>query len=277
MFNLFKKQEPIKQEAPVAVMERPMKEIIEEIHETFFTEVDRLLDQAKVANSLHTDKQAVIDKAKRLTDLGFSSTKEAIEAKEETIRLGKLELENNNKKELIEAINYFSFKYPHMKFITEDSVKKICAKYNLIYGPVTLYTGKVPEKNLKEMEGNGAKIEDKYFLSRTIASFHGVISMKPATYKEYEEYRNPPKGHYHRFHSDYHDDVIMLPLEIAAPAKDFDLKRMEVKDFKINPLVEILDPVVLEPVQYKRSKYYLIRTAWGLEASDEDVVNHKMN
>jgi len=35
--------------------------------------------------------------------------------------------------------------------------------------------------------------------------------------------------------------------------------------------------VVLKPVVYNKQKYYLIVTAWGLEASDELVVNQKMN
>jgi hypothetical protein len=66
------------------------------------------------------------------------------------------------------------------------------------------------------------------------------------------------------------------PLEIAAPIKDFDTKGMELKDFKLSE-IEIPDPVVLQPVFYARQKHYLIVTAWGQEASDELVVNQKMN
>jgi len=51
---------------------------------------------------------------------------------------------------------------------------------------------------------------------------------------------------------------------------------MKVKDFKISK-IEIPDPVVLKPVYYGGQKHYLIVTAWGLEASDELVVNEKMN
>lgn len=41
--------------------------------------------------------------------------------------------------------------------------------------------------------------------------------------------------------------------------------------------IEIPDPVVLKPVIYNSQKYYLIVTAWGLEAGDEIVVNSNHN
>lgn len=66
------------------------------------------------------------------------------------------------------------------------------------------------------------------------------------------------------------------PLEIAAPRKDFNMTDMEVRDFKIQK-IEIPDPVVLCPVLHKGTKHYLIVTAWGPEASDDLVVNQKMN
>ena len=66
------------------------------------------------------------------------------------------------------------------------------------------------------------------------------------------------------------------PLEIAAPVKDFNMDGMEVKDFKIIKQ-EIPDPVVLKPVVFNSTKYYLIITAWGLESEDEIVTNHNMN
>ena len=51
---------------------------------------------------------------------------------------------------------------------------------------------------------------------------------------------------------------------------------MELKDFKLSK-IEIPDPVVLQPVNFKGEKYYLIVTAWGDEASDELVVNETLN
>jgi hypothetical protein len=66
------------------------------------------------------------------------------------------------------------------------------------------------------------------------------------------------------------------PLEIVAPLIDFNMTDSEIKDFKISK-IEIPDPIVLKPVYFNNQKHYLIVTAWGLEASDEIVVNQKMN
>jgi len=68
----------------------------------------------------------------------------------------------------------------------------------------------------------------------------------------------------------------IAPLEIAAPLKDFDTSGMEVNDFKLSK-IEVPDPVVLHPVMFKGVKHYLIVTCWGLEATDELVVNQRNN
>jgi hypothetical protein len=245
-----------------------MNEIIEEIHETFYTEVDKLLAEARISNSLETDKQNLIDKHKRLKALGFINTKEVKEAKDEVARLKALENENKAKADLIEAINYFSQKYPLYKFITEESVKKICSKYNLVYGSVDRYIGTVPDENLKHMEN--FKISEEDSCSLVEECFNGVNH----TFVRKEFFAPSNK----QFDTDRFCQYLSskCPLEIAAPLKDFNMTDSEVKDFKISD-IEILDPVVLQPVVFKGTKYYLIVTAWGLEASDELVVNTLYN
>jgi len=54
------------------------------------------------------------------------------------------------------------------------------------------------------------------------------------------------------------------------------MDKHEIKDFKISK-IEIPDPVVLQPVLFENTKYYLILSAWGQEATDELVVNQKFN
>lgn len=250
-------------------------EIIEEIHETFFTEADRLLAQAKISHSLETDKQPLIDKRDRLIKLGFTNTKECKEAATEIKRLNALKTENKSKEGLVRAIDYFSFKYPNYKFITEESVKTICAKYNLVYGAITDYLGTVPTKNIEEMEKFKISPEDscymreKWFNGRQSEKRH-YIDMSEYQ-REVTNLKNSKYGHYQ-----ITENVKECPLEIAAPIKDFNMEDKEVKDHKIFKL-EIPDPVVLKPVYFERQKYYLIVTAWGLEASDELVINQKMN
>lgn len=238
--------------------EKPVSQIIEEIHESFYTEVNKLLESANIQSSLTTDKQDLIDKRNRLVALGFNNSAEVKEAESEIQRLQTLEKENLQKKELIEAINYFSFKYPAYKFITEESVKKICQKYGLVYGTIDRYIGTVPDKNLKHMEDFKISEDDECYIY--FGSLYDDVSFID---KNWYELRG---GSY----------IIKCSLEIAAPITDFNLESHEVKDFKFSK-TPIPDPVVLKPVIFNKQKYYLIVTAWGDEASDELVLNSNHN
>ncbi len=274
MFKLFKKQESnnvLVEEPENIIKAKTVNEIIEEIHETFYTEVDFLLSSAKISNSLDTDKQDLIDKCNRLKAIGFNNTKEVKEAEIEIDRLNKLQTENEEKIELIEAINYFSFKYPNYKFITEDSIKKICAKYNLIYGEISNYIGTVPDKNIKDMENFKIDTNDECYIKNTFGS---ITYLNIKQFEDEKEEFKENRRYYALSGMEY--SLKKCSLEIAAPLKDFDAKNMEIKNFKLSK-IEIPDPVVFQPVIYKNKKHFLIQTAWGLEASDEYVVNHKMN
>lgn len=287
MFKLFKKESQPKE---VVVMERPRSnnEIVEEIHETFYTEVDKLLAEAKISNSLETDKQYLLDKCERLEKLGFSRSKEVMEAQEEISRLAHLRQENAKKQDLIEAINYFSFKYPHYKFITEQSVKKICEKYGLIYGVIGRYLGIVPDKNLEHIEQFKISEEDECYAIKKYNRYLGSISStiyksKEDINKRQQEYdvrrNNDPSWIYMQSMMVVIDEREVIDkegLEICAPQKDFNLEGAEIKNKMISKVIPP-DPIVLCPVVFKNQKYYLIVTAWGNEASDENVVNQKMN
>lgn len=289
MYKLFKKlannDNVVVAEPKADLIGKTVNEVIEEIHDTFYTEVDRLLAEAKISKSLDTDKQDLIEKCARLKALGFTNTKEVKEAEAEIDRLNKLEQENKAKSILIEAINYFSFKYPNYKFITEDSVKKICAKYNLVYGSIDRYIGTVPNKNLKHIEDFRVLEDDECFIyEKRYFSGWGGSNIKEKRYLNASRYKAEQKL---KNHTDL--DLLMMsrnmsfqeinmkcPLEIAAPLKDFNMKGMEVENHKISK-IEIPDPVVLKPVIFRGKKHYLIVTAWGLEASDELVVNANHN
>ena len=284
MLKLFKKSQP---ENP----SKAINKVIEEIHETFYSEVDRLLASAKIANSLDTDKQALIEKSDRLKALGFNNTKEVKEAEAEIRRLNKLKRENEVKKTLIEAINYFSIKYPNYKFITQQSVERICEKYNLVYGEIGKYIGTVPDKNLKHIEDFKVLEDDECCISYDIhddgyklhlwnqeyqSAAQRRIELERKALRDKEMFSitamqlHPQRGRYIR-----HLDM-KCPLEIAAPAKDFDLRNSEIKNHHIEK-IEIPDPIVLKPVIFQGEKYYLIVTSWGLEAGDELVVNANHN
>lgn len=250
-------------------------ELIDEIHESFFTEVDKLLAEAKISLSLDTDKQSLIDKCQRLKGLGFTNTKEVIEAEKELSRLKVLKNENEKKSHIIDAINYFSVKYPQYKFITEESVLKICQKYGLIYGGIERFIGDVPEENLRRIEEFKINEEDGCYLEIT-RGFRFNDTYTTISHKLYIDGKNSKDRNDLSRLMNTQTNYSECGLEIAAPKSDFNMEGMEVKDFKLSK-IEIPDPVVLKPVMFNEKKHYLIVTAWGKEARDIDVINEKSN
>lgn len=280
MFKLFTKTTSQPSFKPTADLKgKTTNQIVDEIHETFYTEVDKLLASALQSNSLDTDKNELIEKCNRLKALGFTNTKEVKEAEAEIDRLYQIKIENEQKDSLIEAINYFSFKYPQYKFITQESVRKICQKYGLVYGIIDRYIGTVPDNNLKQMEEFKIDEQDECYYIKKYGVFCFIrTTLYSGFYNKEMFYKEMKKKDGLEIPSSYpvYFEGYKCPLEIAAPVKDFDMRDMEVKDYEISK-IEIPDPVVLKPVIFKDKKYYLIVTAWGQEGLDEDVVNNKMN
>lgn len=262
------------------LQEKSTKEIIEEIHETFYTEVDRILAEANIYVSEQPKDANLLEKSNRLKKLGFSATKEVTISKQQESIIEEARKENEVKDHLKRAVNYFSFKYPQYKFITEDSVKNICDKYGLVYGEVSRYKGTVPEENLEQMEN--FKIEDVDVCAKKESVYLGFMPSgytSPIDYFSKNELRSKKieddKEGKSSFMSDFRTFFRVCPLEIAAPVKDFDMEGHKLEGNKI--VREIPDPVVLQPVHFEGKKHYLIVTAWGEEASDELVVNERLN
>jgi len=272
MLEFLKKKYNKIEKAFVNTTQLTTQEIVEQIHEDFFTEVDKILESAKIMKNVNTQHQDLIDKSERLKQLGFVNSKEVRESQIELNRLSKLRHENESKESLIRAINYFSVQYPQYKFITEESVKRICEKYGLVYSKISDYIGNVPDKNLKHIEEFKIKSEDEAYLKRVNNNWNMSDSISYISKQEYDY------GIKNRYESrrNYSEDYKNAPLEIAAPIEDFNMKGKEIENFKLKN-IPIPDPVVLKPVMFERKKYYLIVTAWGPEAGDIDVVNEKMN
>lgn len=255
--------------------------IIQEIHDSFYSEVDKLLEKAKIAKPLDTEMQDLIDKSKKLEALGFTKTAEVVEAEIEIWRLQEIHFQNERNSVLVEAINYFSFKYPQYKFITEESVKIICQKYNLVYAEVNRYIGNVPDKNVQNMidfkinneDECHCKLYSRFLFSGESMRLDGYLSTKEIETIR-EEISKYDSIRINTYESPY--TYQKCPLEIAAPVSDFNLEGKEIKDFKLTD-IHIPDPVVLCPVIFKGTKHYLIVTAWGLEGADELVVNQRNN
>lgn len=234
-------------------------EVIAEIHSDFDTASERLLKEAKEIVAQDTGK------GDRLRSLGFSN---ALPVKEtDDVRKAQYEV-----RQLAERVSYFNQWYPHNKFITEQSVQRICEKYGLVFADAQYYKGDVPEKNLREMEQFVLRKEDMVvdpigsIVSRLRSSMMG-IDWGYGFVAPRSEWDDSPLPSY-----EYKEPKATKPsFKICAPEKDFDTTMLDKKGHKLE--LNIPDPIVLQPVKGG----YLIVTKWGLEASDDLVKNEKAN
>lgn len=314
--NIFKKE--IKKGTKTIFVDKTDKEIIEEIHESFYTEVDRLLEFANIKKVEEPINEKVVEKSSLLHKLGFKKSAAHRIAAQEALKNQDVDSINWKKEKLKEAILYFQQKYPQYKFITEESVNKICETYGLVYTSVDKFIGDVPEKNAVQIKNFKIDDSDKlkgYFeieikqreidfvdrnnvmsnhdmyMARHMGTIEYDVSKRFVTAKEQPDIFDEALRLLSRVNDwqarqeirDISNDCYKLmnaPLEIAAPIKDFDMKDLKQEGNKLveqKVVREIKDPVVLQPVTYKGEKHYLVVTAWGDEASDELVVNQKMN
>lgn len=294
MFNLFKKStKPVINKNSIETLidnNNSYPSVVKEIHNEFYNAADKLLEEAK--QILKEAESKDIEKGQRLKKLGFIKAQQVNESEQI------FEKQILSKKQ-IKLISYYSQYYPNNKFITQEQVKNICEKYNLVLGQVEWYKGFVPEKKLLEIENFKLLPSEQYI----IISNKGYIFKNAEIRKERNYYHIFPKGadkYTYAFQSDNgidfygSDDKSLFPenkyevndwsghspfkvinssFMICAPLKDMDLtgKRIEIKQGYI--IQEIPDPVVLKPVDGG----YLIVTAWGDEASDPIIVNQKLN
>lgn len=286
-------------------------ELVKEIHNTFETEVDRLLEYAGIPTVARRPDKAIIRKADRLKAMGFIQAADVKSASVEEGLEEAADRENFEKRKLTKAINYFSQKYPLYKFITFESVERICGKYGLVLGKSADYTGDVPEINLVHMENfkideNDAALQKANLWTGLSGDFVSGAQAKATREQEVTAYPTLPslgtpgiiQHKYRRSGMGYDlnrlqeqaifedqmrwfsgllsgpsQDYKRCPLEIVATPKDFNMTGKHMEGISI---VEN-DPIVLQPVVFEKTRYYLVVTAWGLEASDKEVVNPAMN
>jgi hypothetical protein len=259
------------------------EQIIEKIHNEFDTAGEKLLAEAKQILAQEHDTS----KGDRLKSLGFTKCASVELA-------SKIKLEKAQSKETAERVQYYQQWYPNQKFITEAIVKQICEKYNLVCAEVSYYKGDVPEKNVAEMEAFKLRDEDKdiqtfstddeyYYrmgmerqeqsMGRTIynpfgfdSSINGFLGLAGA-----QQRPTLGLGQSSRPRAGIEKSRQQKPFSICAPEKDFDMRNLIRSGHKLE--LHIPDPIVLQPVKGG----YLVVSKWGLEASDELVVNQKMN
>src|ERR1700744_109043 len=103
--------------------------IVDKIHAEFYGFGDSVVEKDSHRNG---------EKAARLAKVGFVSAAESVSFLKD-VEVGDLVLK-------------YRSKYPLHKFITHAAVIAICKTYNLVCGPVGVYTGFVPETKLKSIE-----------------------------------------------------------------------------------------------------------------------------
>lgn len=238
------------------------KKVIEQIHSEFDGASERLLREAKAI----LNKPIEDEKAKKLRKLGFDSSSSVKKATEQQAIA-------NQKKEVMRFVEYYATNYPNNKFITEEIVKEICKKYNLLCGPIGRYTGDVPMKNILEMEhfslrkedmGSRTKYDDHLYYQR----FSGIGQSRSFLLGGIPEYIQPSMSFEEIEKLKKEVYYVKESFKICAPEKDFNTAGMTKFGHKLIP-----DPIVLQPIKGG----YLIVTKWGLEGDDPALLNEKHN
>jgi hypothetical protein len=272
MFNFFKKKEVMgynetvpdefnidynepekwQKEHKERIQTDDLSRIIMEIHNSYDSSVDKLLAEAKeiLANCQTED----VVKGERLSKLGFVNSIKAKQS-EEVLRK-KAEAENQAK-----LIDYYKFNYPNQKFITREQVAEINKKYGLVCVTADCYKMDIPEKNLSEIEAFSLKEGDE------------VYNVYISNWKFTQTYNFQPKGTWSG--RDVDISVTEEPFYISCPPSEAIIKNgySVREDGFILKDKEIKDPIVMKPV----NGGFLIVSKWGLEASDEIVINERMN
>jgi hypothetical protein len=238
--------------------------LVKEIHDTFDREADLLLlvdaatrkidYTAKIAEIEQEQKalQSPTDeKAERLELLGFSHMPEVVKLKKEIAgyrdRRDELHKKHTRLSKQIVDVEfpiYYKKKYPFLKFITEETLDRLCKKYNLVCAPVSKYIGNVPDKNLAEI--SSVHIDEK----DTNAS---------ALYYYFDRDNTLQK-------------VDKRGLFIAADKSLFDLKGLT-KNGYVFFRKKTVDPIVFRYVNYG----VLIISKWGMEANDPELSVPELN
>ncbi len=266
---------------------RSTAEIIAEIHHSFNTVGDKLLADAQA--TLDGSDKIIIDKGQRLLDAGFVNTKQVKLVQEQAQKVAQATAQRA-------LILDYALRYPTNKFITREHVDQIAAKYNLVVGDVSAYTGFVPDKNLREIEAFGKRVSTKDMphghvkilkwshesvdtrdKKRIAEMWPGLLIPDNAEQLNFRYSRNEGSINMNG-NNVYFESCQMIPGTsqlIVAPMADMKMDGLSfIKGHWVKATTKHFpDPVVLQPVKGG----FLIVTAWGEEASDPLVFNEQLN
>lgn len=233
---------------------------VEEIHNAFMTNVDSMVRDAVQENERLCRDESSLRNGERLAKLGFSIA-------HETQKTNNARFRKRVNESLIDAVSYFAMKYPNYKLITRRGIDRLIKKYSLALGPIQFYIGQVPEKNISEMEN--FKISDDDRAYQWISGRNETPGIQHSSFHDKDG--NSGDWLYHKCGD---ETLKKASFVIAAPLDHFKTNTYVNSNGEV---VELKDPIVMQPVMHNKECYYLIVTAWGPEAKDEAVVNQKMN
>jgi hypothetical protein len=285
--------------------------LVEQIHKEFFTASDRLLAEANAI--INGTDAALINKGNSLDALGFKSN--AIVKQKDT--LSNIRIENEKKAQIIRdyANSYFMHKFITTEDVilickkynlvcgsvayfkgeipkkNLDELERFASMSNThISGSISSYSSlgkvypriKLTMNRIKDVkfryDGDKTPTNQALIEKEFKAGHYFLDLIVPGSYSSYGSYEititTPERI---RINLSLKCDDATPSMFIAAPRKDFDSSRKVknsflVDDHKLTYSVAP-DPVVLYPVLGG----FIIVTAWGPEASDPLVVNHKHN
>lgn len=246
-------------------------EVVQEIHRRVLSSGDDCLKEANsILNSPQTENLELFEKMKKR---GFGNAKE-IKEKETEI---KAQAEARAKATLI---NDYAIRYPHKKFISTEEMDKICTDYKLLLGADQHYTGSIPTRSMKEIVDFKLNPADEIYYK---GNWRATEALKADKTKGVIEWSEISKEQYmantangtqlvqnnKRTHYISNKDYFM----VGAPESMFQIEGMVKEGNQLKKVVEVDDPVCLQPVRFG----YIIVAVWGEEIAIEKMQNPKMN
>ncbi len=207
------------------------------------------------------DNESIIEKSRKLDDLGFVQSP--------TLNLRKKELDTETKniekniktisdkvkknKQIIQHHNEYAIKYPSYKFIDKDSMVKVMKQYGLILGDVCMYAKEVPERALDIICRFEKEIKESETYKFIVCVYKGIrLSVSLMRYetfsynskKELERFlKEKTDKHMKEFKDGYMDTLIegqhkVSKLKIVAPKSHFNVHTVRIDGENI-PVADI--------------------------------------
>ena len=191
-----------------------------------------------IKNILNNNLTDELKIGKRLHNLGFTNTASSQAYQQYYVNKRRAIIVNRN-------IDKLKLKYPGYKFIASRNLNTICEKFALIHGEIIGFNGIIPEKNLNDIE-----------------QFQKIFDKQDSSHRYTDSGYIP-------------NDMI-----ICAPPSMFleNFLRYNSRTNKLEYNFTNNDPIVLQEVKIgEYETMYIIITAWGPEAQDEQIFNQQHN